>query len=61
MRVAQEEIFGPVVSFLKASSLEQAIEINNRTRYGLSSSIFIARRRIAPSRRCAISTPASCT
>jgi aldehyde dehydrogenase (NAD+) len=41
MRVAQEEIFGPVVSFIKASSLEQAIEINNRTRYGLSSSIFV--------------------
>jgi aldehyde dehydrogenase (NAD+) len=41
MRVAQEEIFGPVVSFLEASSLEQAIEINNQTRYGLSSSIFV--------------------
>ena len=41
MRVAQEEIFGPVVSFIRAASLEQAIEINNRTRYGLSSSIFV--------------------
>jgi aldehyde dehydrogenase (NAD+) len=41
MRVAQEEIFGPVVSFIRAASLDEAIEINNRTRYGLSSSIFV--------------------
>jgi aldehyde dehydrogenase (NAD+) len=41
MRVAQEEIFGPVVGFIRAGSLEEAIEINNRTRFGLSSSIFI--------------------
>ncbi len=42
MRVAQEEIFGPVLSFLSVGSLEQAIEVNNRTPYGLSSSIFTA-------------------
>ncbi len=41
MRVAQEEIFGPVVSFLKVTSLEEAVEVNNRTPYGLSSSIFV--------------------
>jgi aldehyde dehydrogenase (NAD+) len=41
MRVAQEEIFGPVVGFLRAKSVEDAIEINNRTPYGLSSSIFV--------------------
>jgi len=41
MRIAQEEIFGPVVSFIEVASLEQAIEVNNHTRYGLSSSIFI--------------------
>ena len=40
MRVAQEEIFGPVVSFVKAKSLEDAIAINNDTPFGLSSSIF---------------------
>jgi aldehyde dehydrogenase (NAD+) len=40
MRVAQEEIFGPVVSFLKVKSLEEAIEVNNATPFGLSSSIF---------------------
>jgi aldehyde dehydrogenase (NAD+) len=40
MRVAREEIFGPVLSFVKVASLEQAIEVNNRVAYGLSSSIF---------------------
>jgi acyl-CoA reductase-like NAD-dependent aldehyde dehydrogenase len=40
MRIAQEEIFGPVVSILPCDSLEQAIEINNGTIYGLSASIY---------------------
>ena len=40
MRIAREEIFGPVLSVLKASSLENAIDILNDTPYGLSSSIF---------------------
>ncbi len=39
-RIAKEEIFGPVLSVLKASSLEHAIEILNYTIYGLSSSIY---------------------
>ncbi|MDX2140382.1 MAG: aldehyde dehydrogenase family protein [Chloroflexota bacterium] len=40
MRVAREEIFGPVLSIIEVDSLEQAIEINNSVIYGLSSSIF---------------------
>lgn len=40
MRVAQEEIFGPVLSVIEVESLEQAIEVNNGVPYGLSSSIF---------------------
>ncbi len=39
-RIAQEEIFGPVVSLITVSSLEEAIEVNNSVQYGLSSSIF---------------------
>jgi acyl-CoA reductase-like NAD-dependent aldehyde dehydrogenase len=39
-RIAQEEIFGPVLSVLDASDLDDAISILNDTRYGLSSSIF---------------------
>jgi aldehyde dehydrogenase (NAD+) len=40
MRIAQEEIFGPVLSILEVQSFEQAIEILNSTAYGLSSSIY---------------------
>ncbi|MBW4667755.1 MAG: aldehyde dehydrogenase family protein [Cyanomargarita calcarea GSE-NOS-MK-12-04C] len=40
MRVAQEEIFGPVVALIEVSSFEEAIAILNDTNYGLSSSIY---------------------
>jgi aldehyde dehydrogenase (NAD+) len=40
MRIAQEEIFGPVVSVIKAEDLEDAIQIANHTLYGLSSAIY---------------------
>ena len=40
MRIAQEEIFGPVTSVIRCSSLEEAIEIGNGVKYGLSSSIY---------------------
>ena len=38
--IAQEEIFGPVLSVLEASDLDEAVRILNDTRYGLSSSIY---------------------
>ncbi len=40
MRVAQEEIFGPVLSIIAVKSLDEAIAMNNSTSYGLSSSIY---------------------
>lgn len=40
MRIAQEEIFGPVVSIIEVASFEEAIEVNNGVIYGLSSSIY---------------------
>jgi acyl-CoA reductase-like NAD-dependent aldehyde dehydrogenase len=40
MRIAKEEIFGPVLSVLKVKSLEEAIDVLNDTEYGLSSSIY---------------------
>lgn len=40
MRVAREEIFGPVVALIEVNSFEQAIDILNDTNYGLSSSIY---------------------
>ena len=40
MRIAQEEIFGPVVSIIPCENLEHAIEIANGIQYGLSSSLY---------------------
>ena len=40
MRVAQEEIFGPVVSVIPCDGLDEAIDIGNGVVYGLSSSIY---------------------
>jgi len=40
MRIAQEEIFGPVVSVIPISSLSEAIEVANGVPYGLSASIY---------------------
>ncbi|HTV59296.1 MAG TPA: aldehyde dehydrogenase family protein [Verrucomicrobiae bacterium] len=39
-RVAQEEIFGPVVSIIRVKDFEEAVEAANSVRYGLSSSIY---------------------
>jgi alpha-ketoglutaric semialdehyde dehydrogenase len=40
MRIAQEEIFGPVVSVIECRDLDQAISIANGVKYGLSASIY---------------------
>jgi aldehyde dehydrogenase (NAD+) len=40
MRIAQEEIFGPVTALIKVDSLEEAVAVNNGVPYGLSSSIY---------------------
>jgi aldehyde dehydrogenase (NAD+) len=40
MRIAQEEIFGPVVSIIPCEDMEDAIRIANDIEYGLSSSIY---------------------
>ncbi len=40
MRIAKEEIFGPVLSVIRIKSLEEAINVLNDTIYGLSSSIY---------------------
>jgi aldehyde dehydrogenase (NAD+) len=40
MRIAREEIFGPVVSVIPCRSLDEAIEIGNSVEYGLSASIY---------------------
>jgi alpha-ketoglutaric semialdehyde dehydrogenase len=40
MRVAQEEIFGPVTAVIEVSDLNDAIRVLNGTKYGLSCSIY---------------------
>lgn len=40
MRIAREEIFGPVLSVLRVKDFEEAMTVANDTEYGLSSSIF---------------------
>jgi len=40
MRIAREEIFGPVVSVMRCGSLDEAIAIGNDVAYGLSASIY---------------------
>ena len=40
MRIAKEEIFGPVLSVIRIKSLDEAISVLNNTKYGLSSSIY---------------------
>lgn len=40
MEIAQEEIFGPVLSIMTVDNFDQALEIVNNSKYGLSASIF---------------------
>jgi alpha-ketoglutaric semialdehyde dehydrogenase len=39
-RLEQEEIFGPVLSVVQVDSFDEAVQVNNDVRYGLSSSIY---------------------
>ena len=40
MRIAQEEVFGPVVSILECADFDEAIAMSNNIPYGLSTSIY---------------------
>jgi len=40
MRIAQEEIFGPVLSVIGFEDIDEAIQIANATRYGLTASVW---------------------
>ena len=40
MRIAQEEIFGPVLTAMEAHDIEEAISVSNQVQFGLSSSIY---------------------
>ena len=43
-RIAQEEIFGPLLAVIKSSSLAEALEIANGTEYGLTGAIYSSSR-----------------
>jgi len=40
MKIAKEEIFGPVMSILKFSKVEEVLERGNRTFYGLAAAVW---------------------
>ncbi|EQB37118.1 aldehyde dehydrogenase [Virgibacillus sp. CM-4] len=40
MTIAQEEIFGPVITLMKVNTMEEALNIANDVEFGLSASIF---------------------
>jgi len=40
MKIAREEIFGPVLSVLSVDNLEQALAMGNNTEYGLAAAIW---------------------
>ena len=40
MRIAQEEIFGPVAAVIEVADVDEAIEVANDTMYGLASSVW---------------------
>ncbi len=40
MRLAQEEIFGPSLSIIRADSIDDAVKINNSVNFGLSASLY---------------------
>jgi aldehyde dehydrogenase (NAD+) len=40
MRIAREEVFGPVVSLIEFGTFEEAVEIANSIDYGLSTALY---------------------
>jgi aldehyde dehydrogenase (NAD+) len=40
MKIAREEIFGPVISAIPFDTLEDALSLSNRTQYGLASGVW---------------------
>jgi malonate-semialdehyde dehydrogenase (acetylating)/methylmalonate-semialdehyde dehydrogenase len=47
MRIAQEEVFGPVLAIIRAPSVDHALDIENRSPYGNAAAVFTERGSIA--------------
>jgi 1-pyrroline-5-carboxylate dehydrogenase len=43
-KIAQEEIFGPVLAVIKAKNFDEALEIANNTEYGLTGAVYTKNR-----------------
>ncbi|HUZ04451.1 MAG TPA: aldehyde dehydrogenase family protein, partial [Acidobacteriaceae bacterium] len=43
-RIAQEEIFGPVLAVIRSRGFEHALEIANNTEFGLTGSVYTSSR-----------------
>ena len=40
MKIAQEEVFGPVLSIIRVDTIEKALEIENSSQYGNAAAVF---------------------
>ncbi len=40
MRIAQEEVFGPVMVIIRAKNVDEALEVQHRSKYGNAASVF---------------------
>ncbi len=40
MRIAQEEVFGPVLAIVRAGDVDEALEVQNRSSYGNAASVY---------------------
>lgn len=40
MQIFHEEVFGPILTMIKASSIDEAVDLANATEYGLGNSVF---------------------
>jgi len=40
MTIAKEEVFGPVISIIRAKNIDEAIEIENNSNYGNAAAVF---------------------
>jgi malonate-semialdehyde dehydrogenase (acetylating)/methylmalonate-semialdehyde dehydrogenase len=40
MRIAQEEVFGPVMVIVRANNVDEALDVQKRSRYGNAASVF---------------------
>lgn len=40
MRIAKEEVFGPVIAIIRAKDLDEAIQIENKSNYGNAAAVF---------------------